>query len=214
MPAAALIGSSVGLLQSTLLPNFIFHTSISAPAYGLARSTNQVQIKDIIWASAQAANAWYAAIGSRLLLGVPLVTALSTVTRPGWLLLGGVTLWAVRLTYRIISRARRAGWEDDKRYEWVKSEHGGWTEAAGLFAMEGAVQSLVGLPFSAPFRTSYPVVPCPGDSQGTVEALAIGLFGVGLGLEVLADWQLQRYKNRGGDGVLDEGVWSIVRHPK
>ena len=214
MPAASLIGSSVGILQNTLLPNFIFHTSISAPAYALARSTNQVQIKDVIWSSAQAANAWYAAIGSRLLLGVPLSTALSTITRPGWLILGGVTLWAARLTYRVVSRASRTGWEDDKRYEWVKKEPGGWTEAAVLFAMEGLVQSLVGLPFTAPFRTSYPVVTSPQDSKGTLEALAIGLYGAGLGLELLADWQLQSSKDKGGEGVLDTGVWSIVRHPK
>ena len=43
---------------------------------------------------------------------------------------------------------------------------------------------------------------------------AVGLFSAGLALETLADWQLDQFKAEGNTGILKEGVWSIVRHPK
>jgi steroid 5-alpha reductase family enzyme len=206
--------SYVGILRDTFLPNLAFHTSVSLPGYALSRATNTVGGKDYLWASAQVANVWYTAIGRRLLYGVPLSTALRSVTRPGWLLISGVTLWGTRLTYRIISRNIRSG-SDDPRYDAVKSEKGGWTKALwSLFLPEAVIQSLITLPFTAPFRTTYPVLDCPPEWRGTVEALAIGLFGAGFALEVLADWQLERYKRFGGKEVCKEGVWSLVRHPK
>jgi steroid 5-alpha reductase family enzyme len=206
--------SYVGVLRDTLLPNLIFHTSLALPAYVYARSTDTVDTKDYLWASGQLSNALYTAIGSRLILGVPLSIALATITRPGWLVLSGVALWASRLTYRVISRSVRRG-KDDERYDYVKEEKGGWSKAIwSLFLPEAIVQSLVSLPFTAPFRTTYPVLACPSEWKATVEALAIGLFGVGFALEVLADWQLEKFKQSGETGINREGVWSIVRHPK
>jgi steroid 5-alpha reductase family enzyme len=43
---------------------------------------------------------------------------------------------------------------------------------------------------------------------------AVGMFSTGFALETLADYQLDQYKAKGGTGILKEGVWSIVRHPK
>lgn len=204
----------VGVLRDTLLPNLILHTSLALPAYVYARTTNTVETKDYLWPSGQLFNALYTAIGSRLVLGVPLFNALSTITRPGWLVLSGATLWASRLTYRVISRGIRRG-KDDERYNYVKEEKGGWTKALwSLFVPEAVVQSLVTLPFTAPFRTTYPVLACPPEWKATIETLAIGLFGVGFALEVAADWQLEKFKQSGETGINREGVWSIVRHPK
>ena len=213
-PPFTMATSYVGVLRDTLLPNLIFHTSLALPAYAYARTTNTVETKDYLWASGQLANTLYTALGSRLVLGVPWRTAIETITRPGWLVISGVTLWATRLTYRVISRRLRRG-TDDARYTYVKEEKGGWNKALySLFLPEAIVQSLVTLPFTAPFRTTYPVIICPTDWRGTVETLAIGLFGVGYALEVLADSQLERYKQSGGKGINRDGVWSIVRHPK
>lgn len=53
-----------------------------------------------------------------------------------------------------------------------------------------------------------------------VHAIAIGTFAVGLALEMIADSQLKRGKRRRQDngeefdGLVRDGVWSIVRHPK
>ncbi|KAL7418690.1 hypothetical protein Q5752_006373 [Cryptotrichosporon argae] len=205
--------ANVGILRDILLPNLAFHTSLAVPAYLLARSTNYVEVKDYLWSAGQVGNAWWSAVGRRVAAGVPLATALATISRPGWLLLAGVTLWGGRLFYREASRAlhRKA---DDPRYAQIKATPGGWTRAAyELFAPEVLAQALITIPFTAPFRVPYPIVHAPRDFKGSLEALAIGLFSVGLTLEFLADYQLGEHQKSGKTNLLRDGVWSIVRHP-
>lgn len=204
----------VGVLRDTLLPNLAFHTALAVPAYAIARQINYMEGKDVLWSTGQIANAWYQSVGRHLLSGVPLSTALKSISRPGWLLLSGITLWGSRLAYRVISRRQIRG-HDDPRYTALKKDpQGWWKSAVQMYLPEAIVQAFITLPVTAPFRTTYPILRCPPEWAVGLDALAIGLFGAGLAMEVLADSQLESFKQSGDKGVCKEGVWSVVRHPK
>ncbi|WWD21852.1 hypothetical protein CI109_106340 [Kwoniella shandongensis] len=217
----------VGVLRDTLLPNLGFHLSLAVPAYLIGRSQNFLQAKDLLWPTGQVLSAWYAAIGRHVIqipglglgLGsgtnatVSLSTAVRAVTTSGWLLLGGATLWGGRLLYREITRdVKRA--TDDPRYDEIKKEKNGWTKAFfTMFLPEALIQALISLPFTAPFRTSLPVIPSSVDSKGYLQAAAVALFAIGFSLELIGDYQLSEHQAQRKNGLLREGVWSIVRHP-
>ena len=114
--------------------------------------------------------------------------------------------------YRIASRSIARG-KDDPRYDAEKKEEGYWTKALfNTFLPEALFQTIISLPFTAPFRHQGAVLT---GYHPLGQALAIGLFSSGFALETVADYQLEQYEQvpREG-GLLREGVWSIVRHPK
>lgn len=205
---------NVGVLRDTLIPNLRFHTALAVPTYLIARGTNYAEAKDILWSTGQLANVWWTAVFSRMYFNnLSFEDALRTISRPGQLVLAGVTLWGSRLAYRVISRAIKRG-HDDPRYDALKAEPSGWTKAFFTsYLPEAFVQSLITLPFTAPFRGT-PVLTLGNDIKPVLEAAAIGLFSAGFALETLADWQLARHQAKEEGGIMREGVWSIVRHPK
>lgn len=205
----------VGVLRDTLLPNLAFHSTLAVPAYLIGRSIDHLEAKDVLWSSGQLSNVLYAAIiRPSLVQGIPLDRVLHNITRPGWVTLAGISLWGTRLTYRILSRSIARG-TDDPRYTAVKRAPSGWTKAFfGQFVPEAIVQSLITLAVTIPFRAGIPVIGAPAEYAGIIDALAIGLWSAGFGLEVLADWQLASHKSSGDQGLMRQGVWSIVRHPK
>ena len=215
MDARSSLPLDVGIFRTTLLPNLIFHTTLALPTYFLARSTNYLEAKDLLWSSGQVANAWYASIGRRVLFAdVPLRLALRSLSKPGYLVLSGVTLWGARLFYRVASRALRRG-SDDARYTNAKTADGFWNRALfTLFLPEALAQAVISLPFTAPFTHVGPVLICPRELGMWLEALAIGMWSMGMALEVIADSQLESHKQSGDVGLCTKGVWSIVRHPK
>jgi steroid 5-alpha reductase family enzyme len=160
------------------------------------------------------ANAWWSALGRPVLLdGVPVDTVWKSISYPGKLILTGVTLWGGRLFYRILSRRLKRG-TDDARYKPLHKDPKAWNSAIWkTFLPEAIVQAFITLPFTAPFKLT-PVLKCPDDARGVLAAVAVGLFSAGFALEVLADFQLDNHKQRGDEGILTDGVWSIVRHPK
>lgn len=118
----------IGIFKDTLLPNLALHSSLAAVAWGAGRYFNYVESKDVLWASAQVANAWWSAVGSRFFMdGVPLGTILRALSWPEKLLLTGVTAWGGQMTYRVVSRALRRG-TDDPRYASYKKEEGWWNK--------------------------------------------------------------------------------------
>lgn len=57
--------------------------------------------------------------------------------------------------------------------------------------------------------------PLPGNPGCQIaNAAGVFLFTTGFALEAGADWQLENHKQQRTVGLLREGVWSIVRHPK
>ncbi|KAH9909531.1 DUF1295-domain-containing protein [Xylariomycetidae sp. FL2044] len=208
--------STLGLLQDVLLPSFGLHTGLGAIAYGIGRYTNRAEAKDWLWPAGQVANAWWSAVGARVVYdGVSPAVAFAHLTYSEKLLLTGVSAWGLRLFYRIATRSVRRG-GDDPRYTAVKKEDGFWNKSFfTMFLPEAAIQTLISLPFTLPFRASFAsgaASPAPQYTSIT-HPLAIFLFAAGYALEILADYQLESHSRTNKTDLNREGVWSIVRHP-
>jgi steroid 5-alpha reductase family enzyme len=201
----------VGILRDTLAPSLALHSGLALVAWGAAAYTGRVEAKDWLWPSGQVINAWWSAVGRKVASGLTLSQALARLSWPERLLLSGVTLWGGRLFYRIASRSVKRG-KDDPRYEAEKKEEGYWPKSLLTnFLPEAVFQSLICLPFTAPFRHEGAVLT---GYHPNLQMLAVGLFSAGLAMESLADYQLDKFQEEGGIGIMREGVWSIVRHPK
>lgn len=186
-------------------------------AYAACRATNRVDGKDWLWPSAQVLNAWWCAVGSRVVSeNVSIGSAYSHLPYTEKLLLTGVSVWGARLLYRTITRTLNRQ-TDDPRYELAKKEEGFWNKALlSMFLPEALFQAVISLPLTLPFRaldaSSYasPLHVHPEYTHG----IAVALFSAGMALEILADSQLAIHKAANTNNVNREGVWSIVRHPK
>ncbi|KAL4921367.1 hypothetical protein BDW62DRAFT_219517 [Aspergillus aurantiobrunneus] len=207
---------ALGLLQSTVLPSFTFHAAFSTIAYGVSRYTDRAEGKDWLWPTGMTANAWYSALGTRVIHdGLSIPSAWSHLSYREKLLLGGVTAWGLRLFQRIATRGVARG-KDDPRYDAAKKEPGFWNKAFGaMFLPEALAQTVISLPFVLPFRVAGDRLTGPQGVNGVcVHSLAVFLFSAGFALESLADARLSIHKKHGEEkGLCRDGVWSIVRHP-
>jgi steroid 5-alpha reductase family enzyme len=203
----------VGIFHDTLLPSLGLHSGLSVIAYMAARSTDRIEAKDWLWPSGQVINAWWSALGSPIYHErLTFSSAWNDLSWPEKALLFGVTAWGLRLFCRIASRSVERG-RDDPRYDEVKQQPGFWKRAFfSIFLPEAVFQSIISLPFTAPFRygQQHPVP----EHADVIYGLAVGLFSAGFALETLADLQLEKHKRQRRAGLCREGVWSIVRHPK
>ena len=132
----------------------------------------------------------------------------------GWLLVGLVSLWGVRLGTHLITRWRRLG--RDPRYEKIIGhavEKQGMSFAAAAwwraFGLQGPLLWAVSLPAQAGVVA---------DGGGAVPAwgwIGAVLALIGVGFETIGDAQLEAFRadpaNRGR--VLDTGLWRYTRHP-
>jgi len=203
----------VGIFSDCIYPSVALHGGLSLIAYGLGRVNNNVQTKDYVWAAAPVINAWWGAVGRRVVQrGIPVTQALGVLSRPERLILGGATLWGGRLFYRLFTRAQKRG-KDDPRYDEMKSEPGFWNKAfLTTYLPESLFQVLITLPMTAPFYHQGAVL---SGYHPFLQSVAVGLFFTGFALETLADKQLDEHKasSAGESSLVKEGVWSLVRHP-
>lgn len=148
--------TAIGILKSTLLPSLGLHSGLAVVAYTASRVANRVDGKDWLWPAGQVANAWWSAVGARVVYGgLSLGTAFSSLVYPDKVLLGGVTVWGARLFYQVASRSLEAG-VDDARYAEEKKEPGFWNKAFfNMFLPEAVIQAVISLPFTLPFRNPY-----------------------------------------------------------
>lgn len=204
----------VGIFKDCIYPSLLLHGGLSVVAYGAGRLTNSVETKDILWGVAPVINAWWGAVGRRVVeRGIPTTRVLGSLSRPERLILGGVTLWGGRLFYRVLTRSRKRG-KDDPRYDEMKTEPGFWNKALfTTYLPEALFQVLITLPMTAPFYHQGAVL---SGYHPLLQSVAVGLFTAGLSLEYLADKQLDEHKATTADSssMLKEGVWSLCRHPK
>ncbi|KAH7312538.1 hypothetical protein B0I35DRAFT_437249 [Stachybotrys elegans] len=209
--------TAIGLLQSSILPSFGLHAGLGALAYGVSRYTDTAEGKDWLWPAGMTANAWWSAIGSRVVYdGLSIPQAWSTLNYSEKLLLTGVSAWGLRLFYRIASRRVKRG-SDDPRYAEAKKDPKFWNKAFfSLFLPEAVAQTLISLPFTLPFRATVhsAIVSPPVEDASLFHNLAVFFFSAGFALEVIADSQLESQKKRNPEALNRDGVWSIVRHPK
>jgi steroid 5-alpha reductase family enzyme len=207
--------SDVGIFKSTILPSFALHSSFSVAAYALSRATDRGEIKDYFWPLSQVANAWWTAVGEPMYTNnLTFTSAMSAIPWTEKVLLSCVTAWGTRLFYRIASRSLARG-RDDPRYEELKAKDPGFWNSAlfKLYLPEAAFLTLISLPFTLPFRTSWSSVAFDRETSGVLRALGVGLFSAGFAMEALADTQLELHRKE-RDDLCRHGVWSIVRHPK
>ncbi|KAJ5085220.1 hypothetical protein N7532_009991 [Penicillium argentinense] len=212
-PSFKMNPGDLGILKSTLLPSIGIYSCFSLATFIAAERTRRVELKDWLWPSGQVATAWWAAIGRPMYeKGVSFLDAWTGLSWTQKLLLGCVTAWGARLFARIASRSLKRG-GDDPRYEASKKEPGFWKSALfNMFLPEAAVLSVISLPFTVPFTTSGTTLSLTTTTLDTVRAAGAALFGIGFGMEVLADTQLELHRRERSD-LCRHGVWGLVRHP-
>ncbi|KAH0428457.1 hypothetical protein CcaCcLH18_09015 [Colletotrichum camelliae] len=215
-PVNSATTTTLGLLQNALLPSFGLHAGLSTVTYAVARYTDRADAKDFLWPTGQVANAWWTAVGTRVVYdGLSLPSAWDSLGYTQKLLLTGVSAWGGRLLYRIATRSVKRGRDDDRYVAAKQRDPKFWDRAFfTMFLPEAAFQALIALPFTLPFQAPLASARASliTDFPETFHSLAVFLFTTGFALETLADTQLEAHSRK--SKVLNrEGVWSIVRHP-
>lgn len=131
----------------------------------------------------------------------------NTLSVRGMLLLAAVTLWSLRLSLFITWR----NWgKEDYRYETIRqnNEPYFWFKSIYIvFGLQAVLAWLISYPLFAGISSIQPLQ--------VIDALATLLFVTGLYWEVVADWQLARFKAKPehAQAVMDKGLWRYSRHP-
>ena len=120
-----------------------------------------------------------------------------------------VSLWGLRLAGYLARR--NIGHGEDWRYQLMRRKYGarfGLICFFTVFLLQGVIMWIVSLPVQFSSGDDTPGV-------GPVAVMGVMVWLVGLGFEVIGDWQLARFKadpaNTGR--VMDKGLWSLTRHP-
>jgi steroid 5-alpha reductase family enzyme len=176
---------------------------LMALSWRYAVSIRDVSFIDAIWA-----------YGMVFAVGVAALLNGGPAGQAGWLLLGLVSLWGLRLGTHLITRWRRLG--RDPRYEKIlghamDKQGMSFAKAAWLraFGMQGPLLWGVSLPAQAGvLADSGGPLPLWG-----VAGAAIAVFGIAF--EAIGDAQLEAFRadpaNKGQ--VMDKGLWRYTRHP-
>jgi steroid 5-alpha reductase family enzyme len=167
-------------------------------AWLLSLRLRDASIADVCWGLGFALLAWLYCLLSPALTG------------RSWLVAVLVTLWGSRLSLHIFRRNRHTG--EDRRYQAMRHAHRRsfwWRSLFTVFWLQGTILWFVALPVLVAVRAAQP------SALTVVDAFGVLLFAIGLGFEVVGDYQLERFKahpaNRGH--VLDRGLWRYTRHP-
>ena len=125
-----------------------------------------------------------------------------------WLVLGVVAVWALRLWFYLLARAR--GKSEDARYTAFRVRYGAhrywWLSYFQVFLLQGALILLVSAPLQCAASAPDPI--------GILDLAGAALALFGAGYEAVADAQLAAWKRRPDRAeVMDEGLWRTSRHP-
>jgi steroid 5-alpha reductase family enzyme len=162
----------------------------------------QVRIVDIAWGlSFIVANAVFFILGNGYVWRKVLVLLI-------------VSAWALRLVSHVMQKFKIAP-GDDPRYAFVfQSYQSGLfskifnmnIRVLCLFLIQGLLVALLSLPFALMMNNSLFFFE-PSEMLGLLVWMA-GFMG-----ETIADYQLQEFKNKNGEGVYQQGLWRYSRHP-
>lgn len=156
-------------------------------------------IVDIFWGLGFVAIGWFY-----------LATVPDVPTGRGWLVCSLVTLWGLRLALHI--GIRNAGTGEDFRYRKWRENAGTnfwWISYFKVFLLQAVLLWIV----SSPLMLAQ--LDGPDIGRAALDVVAVVFWAVGFLFEVVADWQLMKFKrepaNRGQ--ILRSGLWSLSRHP-
>jgi steroid 5-alpha reductase family enzyme len=129
-------------------------------------------------------------------------------TPRGWLVLGLVTIWALRLSVYLALRNWNA--VEDHRYQAIRARNSPgfvWKSLYLVFGLQALLAWLVATPLLGAISASQPL--------SWLDAIAVTVVLAGIAIESFADAQLAAFRadsaNRGR--VLDHGLWRYSRHP-
>ncbi len=133
-----------------------------------------------------------------------------TLSPPTILLLVLVASWSLRLWWHLLLRSR--GKAEDPRYAGFRQRFGAerywWLSFFQVFLLQGVLALLISAPLQLAASAS-------SSTLTIFDRVGALLFTVGFLVEVIADRQLQAFRDdpqrRGG--VLDTGLWHYSRHP-
>lgn len=123
-----------------------------------------------------------------------------------------ITIWGVRLAYRIFMKNRGKG-EDFRYQSWRKS----WLRYGAryyfaraylqIFILQGVVISIVLLPFTLTLTTTSP--------SNSLLLVGLTIWFIGFLFEVIGDKQLDTFikKKNKTDMIMKTGLWKYTRHP-
>jgi steroid 5-alpha reductase family enzyme len=180
-----------------LLPTLAAAFAMMTLCWMVSLPLRDVSIVDILWAPAFAAVGWICA-------------ALDPAIAPrGWLVLGLISLWAVRLGSHILARRVRLG-REDYRYAAIRAKRGPnfpLTSLLWIFWLQALLLWIISFPIQAAIAAALPLNAL--DPAGGLIAFA------GIVIEAVADAQLTRFRALADskDRVLDTGLWAWSRHP-
>ena len=122
-----------------------------------------------------------------------------------WILSALVAIWAVRLAGFLFLRIHRAG--KDGRFDELKTSPVRFLIPWSLQALWVFVTLNVVIVLNCTYKPSSPL--------GIWDAVGIGMWVVGFGIEVIADRQKTAFnaKPENQGKWIDEGLWSRSRHP-
>lgn len=120
-----------------------------------------------------------------------------------------VSIWGLRLAGYLFKRNHGKG--EDWRYVAMRKQWGSkfpFVSLVTVFGLQGVIMWLVSLPVQIGNGDDSPGV-------GPVAVMGIMVWLVGIAFEAVGDAQLARFKaNPDNTGkVMDQGLWSLTRHP-
>jgi steroid 5-alpha reductase family enzyme len=181
---------------STWLAALPVMLALSLAAWAVATARRNVGLVDIFWPL-------FFLVGALIYFA----TGHSSGAR-GWLVLGLVTAWALRLAGYLAARNWSSA--EDHRYRAIRARNEPGFVWKSLYLVFG-LQAVLAWGISAPIAGAM----TGSASLGALDALgaAVALFGTAY--ESVADAQLARFKadpaNAGA--VMDRGLWRHTRHP-
>ena len=176
----------VGVLKSTLLPNFAFSSSLILPTYLLQRLDVPLSTRSF-WTAATFGNVVRLAAGPGF--------DISVVQHAQKLFLAALTVSALGLIFNNL-RALNTSEErkQDKLYTNSSEGSAPWTRYIYDWGGKILAHTLITLPLMVPFRSTYPVMTLPQPWMEQTRTAAIGLWAMSTALQVLSGWNGAKLK--------------------
>jgi len=145
-----------------------------------------------------------------LLIGVTYTLTSGGAHNRSTMVLGLLTIWAVRLAWHI--GARNIGHGEDFRYAKWRQERGAswwWFSYFKVFLLQAVIAWIVAMPLYYAMTSPAPVHFNAWDYAGAI------VFAIGFFFEAIGDEQLRQFKSTPSnkERVLDSGLWRYTRHP-